>query len=95
MQEQSIDMAANEPADETAVDDRYAVTIPAAIRNRLDIDPGDRIKWTVTEGGAVDIEVVKQCRGVFDDFEPVDMGETDAAADHDEIGVDAEDRPEN
>lgn len=79
--------------DETTVSDRYAVTIPSPIRDRLDIEPGDTVRWRVAEDGNLSVEVVKQRYGVLADFEPVDMGETHAADDHDLVAVDpADDR---
>jgi AbrB family looped-hinge helix DNA binding protein len=78
-------MASEERAGETAVNDRYAVTIPSAIRSRLDIQPGDRVRWAVTAEESLEIEIVKQRKGVFDDFEPIDAGPTDAAEDHDTV----------
>ncbi|MFC7324145.1 AbrB/MazE/SpoVT family DNA-binding domain-containing protein [Halorubrum rutilum] len=50
------------------------VTIPAAIRRRLDIEPGDKLRWTTDDEGTLFVEVVKQRYGAFDDFEPVPMG---------------------
>ncbi|GAA0283863.1 AbrB family transcriptional regulator [Halobacterium noricense] len=50
------------------------VTIPAALRRRLD----DRRQ---------PIEVVQQRDGVFDDFEPVDVGETNAVDVEGEFGA--------
>lgn len=76
-------MASDRQTDETTVNDHYAVTVPAPIRNRLDIEPGDKVRWTVTDDGELEIDVVKQSRGVLEGFEPVDMGETHAAEDHD------------
>lgn len=76
-------MVANELVDETTVNDRYAVTIPSTVRHRFDIEPGDKVRWQLTELGELTIEVVKQRYGVFADFEPVDMGPTHAATDHD------------
>lgn len=83
-------MAANDLVDETTVSDRYAVTIPSEIRHRLDIEPGDNIRWRVTESGELTVEVIKQRYGVFSDFEPVDMGPTNAAEDHDVGAVEPE-----
>jgi AbrB family looped-hinge helix DNA binding protein len=54
------------------------VTIPAELRRRLDIEPGDKLRWTADEDGELSVEVVHQREGVFDDFEPVDAGETNA-----------------
>ena len=71
-------MAANEGPEETKVSDRGMVTIPAELRRRLDIEPGDKLRWTTDEDGDLFVEVVHQREGVFDDFEPVDAGETNA-----------------
>lgn len=59
---------------ETTVNDRGGTTIPSEIRESLDIDSGDKIRWSVTEDGTLSVEVIKQERGVFDDFEPASMG---------------------
>ena len=71
--------------DETTVSDRGGVTIPAEVRERLDIEPGDKIRWTV-EDGDVRVEVVHQREGVFDDFEPAPMG-GDGATGHNTTGA--------
>jgi len=60
--------------EETQVSDRGMVTIPAALRRRLDIEPGDKIRWRADEDGALSVEVVKQRYGAFDDFESAPMG---------------------
>lgn len=78
-------MASDERTGETTVTDRYSVTIPAPVRNRLDIQPGDTVRWTVTSDDALNVEVVKQRYGAFTDFEPIDMGPTNAGTDHDEV----------
>lgn len=80
-------MGTEETTDETTVSDRYAVTIPAEIRRRLDVEPGDKVRWRLSDSGDLSVELVDQRRGVFDDFEPVDMGETHAAEDHDEYAA--------
>ena len=72
--------------DETTVNDSYSVTVPAAVRDRADVEPGDKIRWTVDEEDRVSIEVVKLRVGVFEDFEPAAMG-GDGAAAHDRIGT--------
>ncbi|MFC6952448.1 AbrB/MazE/SpoVT family DNA-binding domain-containing protein [Halorubellus litoreus] len=71
-------MATGEAPEETKVSERGMVTIPAAIRRHLDIDEGDKLRWQVTSDGALSVEVVHQREGVFDDFEPVDVGRTNA-----------------
>jgi bifunctional DNA-binding transcriptional regulator/antitoxin component of YhaV-PrlF toxin-antitoxin module len=72
--------------DETTVNDSYSVTVPAAVRERADVEPGDKIRWSVDESGTVSIEVVKQRVGVFEDFEPASMG-GDGATAHDTTGA--------
>lgn len=67
-------MAAQDPPEETKVSDRGMVTIPAPLRDRLDIEAGDKLRWEIDEEGTISIEVVKQRYGAFDDFEPVSMG---------------------
>jgi len=79
-------MATN--GERTTINDHYSVTVPAAIRNRLDIQPGDKLDWKVTDDGDLTVEVVKQRYGAFDGFEAADMGETNAAEDHDAVAVD-------
>lgn len=74
-------------ADETTVSERGAVTVPSEIRDRLDIRPGDKIRWRISNDGEVRVEVVNQRFGAFDDFEPVDIGETNAAEDHNLYGA--------
>lgn len=87
------DMASEEAADETTVNERHAVTIPSAIRRRLDIEPGDKVRWTVTEAGELSVEVTRNRHGAFTDFEPVDMEETHAVEEHDTFGVGREVEP--
>lgn len=66
-------MASEEAAEGTKVNDRGMVTIPADLRRRLDIEPGDKLRWGVTEDGELTVEVVRQRYGAFDDFEAVPM----------------------
>lgn len=80
-------MGAETYADETTVSDRGAVTVPSDIRDRFDIQPGDKIRWAIDDDGEIQITVVKQRYGAFDDFEPVDIGETNAAEDHNLYGA--------
>lgn len=71
--------------EETTVSDRGMVTIPASLRQRLDIEPGDKLRWHVDEEGSLEVAVVKQQYGAFDDFEPVPMG-GDGGKTHDLAG---------
>jgi len=67
-------MATEDAPEETTVSDRGMVTIPAALRRRLDIEPGDKLRWETDESGNLTVEVLKRRYGAFDDFEPVSMG---------------------
>ncbi|WP_135363949.1 AbrB/MazE/SpoVT family DNA-binding domain-containing protein [Halosimplex halophilum] len=60
--------------EETKVNDRGMVTVPASLRRRLDIEAGDKLRWDVDEDGDLTVTVVKQRSGAFDDFEAVSMG---------------------
>lgn len=60
-------MATDDAPQETKVSDRGMVTIPAALRRRLDIEPGDKIRWDSDDDGNLSVEVVKQRYGAFDD----------------------------
>jgi len=78
-------MATDDTPEETTVNDQGMVTVPASLRRRLDIGAGDRLRWNVDEDGVLTVEVVKQRRGAFDDFEAVPMG-GDALETHDLAG---------
>lgn len=78
-------MTTEEPPEETKVSDRGMVTIPASLRDRLDIEAGDKLRWDTDEEGNLSVEVVKQRYGAFDDFEPVSMG-GDGSETHDLAG---------
>ena len=73
-----------EVEDETTVDERFSVTVPAAVRRAAGVEAGDRLRWAVDEDGSLSVELVTQRYGAFSDLDPVDIGEeTDAAEDHD------------
>lgn len=73
-------MASNEPSvtDETTVNDNYAATIPASVRRRIDVEPGDKLRWSVTDEGTLSVEVVKQRYGAWEDAETAHLGEISA-----------------
>lgn len=71
-------MAVEDAPEETKVSDRRMVTIPAEIRRHLGIDASDKLRWNVIEEETLVVEIVHQRDGVFDDFEPVDAGHTNA-----------------
>lgn len=60
---------------ETTVNESYAVTIPAAVRSEVDLEPGDRIRWSVDDEGHLTAEVVRERYGVAADLDPIDLGE--------------------
>ena len=79
-------MAAEEVPEETKVSDRGMVTIPADLRRRLDITPGDKLRWDIDEDGTLLVEVVKQRYGAFaDDDMKAPMG-GDSLETHDLAG---------
>jgi AbrB family looped-hinge helix DNA binding protein len=80
-------MATDEGPEETKVSDRGMVTIPADLRRRLDIKPGDKLRWTTDTDGELSVEIIHQREGVFDDFEPVDVGDTNAVEAEREFGA--------
>ena len=62
--------------------------IPVRIRRRLDIDDGDRLRWSVEDDGTVRIEVVHRRGGSFEDFTGYEGDEeTDVTSEHDAWGV--------
>lgn len=63
-------------------------SIPAHIRRQLDIEDGDVLRWRVVDGELSGVEVVRQHRGVFDDFTPGESNdEIDGVAAHDTFGI--------
>ncbi len=88
-------MVTEDVPEETTVSDRGMVTIPASLRQRLDIEAGDKIRWDTDEDGNLSVDVVKQRHGAFDDFEPVSIGgnglETHDLAGHEADSVFSED----
>jgi len=72
--------------DESTITENYAATIPASVRDRLDVQPGDKLRWTATEEGELRVEIVRQREGALDDFEPEPMG-GDGKTAHDLLGA--------
>lgn len=64
--------------EETRVDDEWAVRIPPGAREKMDLQPGDRLQWSVDDDGRLVATVVPERHGAADNLDPVDMGETDA-----------------
>jgi len=59
-------MATEDGFGETTVSDSGMVTIPSSLRERLDIEAGDKLRWDVDEEGNLAVEVVKQAYGAFE-----------------------------
>jgi len=65
--------------------------IPARIRNELDIDDGDTLRWHVEDDDTLRVQVVQQRSGTFSDFDGYDGDrETDVTTEHDAWSVDVE-----
>lgn len=62
-------MSRGETVEETTVSDSGMVTVPASLRQRLDIEPGDKLRWSTNDEGKLTVEVVKQRYGAFEDDE--------------------------
>lgn len=83
-------MATDSVPEETTVSDRGMVTIPADLRRRLDIEPGDKLRWETDGEGNLSVEVVKQRYGAFtDDDLKAPMG-GDSLRSHDVAGHEAD-----
>ncbi|MUV57664.1 AbrB/MazE/SpoVT family DNA-binding domain-containing protein [Halogeometricum sp. CBA1124] len=87
-------MAAEDSSEETKVSESGMVTIPAAIRRRLDIEPGDTIRWEVADDGSLSVDVVHERYSAFGDFEPASMG-GDGLDTHDLAGHEREATEQN
>lgn len=59
-------------------------SIPAAIRERADIEDGDRLRW-YWEDGELPVEVIRRRAGAFADFQGFDG--RDDQFDHDRVGL--------
>lgn len=76
-------------ADETTVNESYAATIPASVRRRIDVEPGDKLRWSVTDDSDLRVEVVKQRYGAWEGAETVRLGEL-SEAEIDAMGTEIE-----
>lgn len=81
-------MVTQDSPEETTVSERGMITIPAELRRRLDIEAGDKLKWTLDEAGELSVEVVRQRYGAFEDDDmKADLGD-DSLETHDVAGYD-------
>lgn len=78
----SIHMLETRP--ESTVTDGFAASIPAVIRRKLGIEPGDKLVWDLT-GAKLAVRVKKRSGRGFADFKPWDLGVTDVTEEHDEV----------
>lgn len=70
---------------ESKVTSGMAASVPAAVRQRLGIEPGDTLVWQLHQD-RLELTVKKAHRRGFDGFKPFDFGVgTHAAAEHDEV----------
>lgn len=85
-------MTVGDPSDtETTLDEHYTVTVPAKLRERLDLEPGNRLRWTVTDDGRLLGEVVRERYGVAEELDPIDIEEeTDAVVDTEELAYEVD-----
>ena len=60
-------MATEDTPAETRVSDEGTVTIPASFRRRLDIEPGDKLRWDTDGQDRLTVAVVRQRYGAFED----------------------------
>jgi AbrB family looped-hinge helix DNA binding protein len=77
----------------TTVNSRGGVPVPAEIRRRLDIEPGDEFQWEVAEDGTLHVEVVRQRFGAFEDDDVKANLGGDGLESHDLAGGEPEGRP--
>lgn len=77
------DSDTTETVGEGAVSGNQA-SIPAAIRERADIEDGDKLRW-YWEDGELSVEVLRRRSGVFDGFDGFEG--RDEPLDHDRLGL--------
>ena len=70
---------------ETRVVGNFAVTIPAAVRERVDLEPGDRLRWDVDDEGRLVAEVIRGRYGTAEDLKPILLDEETNAVELTEI----------
>lgn len=62
-------------------------SIPINIRESLDLEDGDVLRWRVDDG-EIEVSVVHRRSGVFEDFEPGASEEpVDVVEEHDRFGL--------
>jgi len=67
------------------VSDSGVVTVPASIRQRLDIEPGDKLRWNTDDEGNLTVEIVRERYGAFEDAETTTFDD-DPVETHDTAG---------
>ncbi|UWG52023.1 AbrB family transcriptional regulator [Halalkaliarchaeum sp. AArc-CO] len=82
-------MSTDDVPEETTVNDRGMVTVPASLRRRLDIESGDKLRWEVVND-ELRVEVIRQRYGAFEDDDlQADLG-GDGLETHDLAGREAD-----
>jgi len=76
-------MSTKEVPAESKIGERGTVTIPVNLRRQLDLEPGDKLRWNIDEGGYLSVEVVKQRYGAFEDDDMNDPMGGDSLETHD------------
>lgn len=62
--------------------------IPAHIRNELEIDDGDTLRWDINDDGTLRVQIVQQRSGTFSEFDGYEgEQETEVVDDHDAWGL--------
>ncbi|MDS0284503.1 AbrB/MazE/SpoVT family DNA-binding domain-containing protein [Haloarcula onubensis] len=65
--------------------------IPARIRQELDIDDGDKLRWHIEDSETLRVQVVQQRSGTFSNFDGYEGDKATAVeSEHDTWGVDPE-----
>ena len=58
---------------ESTIESGNTVRVPDETRQRADLQPGDRLRWTITDEGALVTTVVREASGTATDLDPVDV----------------------
>lgn len=76
---------------ETTLEESYAVGVPPKLRERLDLEPSDRLRWGITDDGRLVADIVRERYGVAEDFDPIDIGEeTNAVVETEELAYEVD-----
>lgn len=76
---------------ETRITDDGTVRIPTTVRERLGVEPGDRLRWRVTDDDQLRVEIVRQEYGAFEDAPSANLG-GDSLDSYDAAGYESDER---